>query len=158
MAMNSTRESGFIRATRQQCLDIPWIGAIDLRNIIAREYFRVDPNIRLIFLRAWEGRSYGDIACQADYDLGYVRDTDSKLWQMLSEAIATKVPKNNLSAVLQHHLSQNAVVRLYPSRDWDEAVDISVFYGRQQEELTKSRNKLLLSWQLKPIRLVRFLP
>jgi uncharacterized protein with HEPN domain len=45
MAMNSIRESGFIRATRQQYLDIPWIGAIDLRNIIADEYFRVDPNI-----------------------------------------------------------------------------------------------------------------
>jgi uncharacterized protein with HEPN domain len=45
MAMNSIRESGFIRATRQHYLDIPWIGAIDLRNIIADEYFRVDPNI-----------------------------------------------------------------------------------------------------------------
>jgi len=43
MAMNSIRESGFIRATRQQYLDIPWIGAIDLKNIIAHEYFRVDP-------------------------------------------------------------------------------------------------------------------
>ena len=32
-------------ATRQQYPDLPWIGAIDLRNIIAHEYFRVDSNI-----------------------------------------------------------------------------------------------------------------
>jgi hypothetical protein len=43
--MNSIRESGFIRATRKQYLDIPWIGAIDLKNIIAHEYFRADSNI-----------------------------------------------------------------------------------------------------------------
>jgi hypothetical protein len=88
---------------------------------------------RLIFLRAWEGRSYGDIARQTDYDLGYVRDTGSKLWQMLSEAIATKVTKNNLSAVLQHYLRQNApaAVSLHPAQDWGEAVDTSVFHGRK---------------------------
>ena len=31
--------------TRQNYPDIPWVGTIDVRNIITHEYFRVDLNI-----------------------------------------------------------------------------------------------------------------
>jgi WD40 repeat protein/DNA polymerase III delta prime subunit len=90
---------------------------------------------RLILQHAWEGLSYGEIAQRVDYDLGYVRDTGSKLWKLLSEAIGEKVTKQNLSAILPYYFRQHspAVPTLHPRQDWGEAVDTSVFYGREEE-------------------------
>lgn len=93
---------------------------------------------RLILQHSWEGLSYGEIARRTDYDLGYVRDTGSKLWQRLSDATGEKVSKNNLSAVIQYYLRQNppSSSTLHPCQDWGDAVDTSVFYGRTGELVT----------------------
>ncbi len=55
----------------------------------------------IVFRQAWEGQSYGDIAKSVGYDPGYIKDTGSKLWKLLSEAFGEKVTKQNLQGVLQ---------------------------------------------------------
>ncbi|NEQ22032.1 MAG: NACHT domain-containing protein [Microcoleus sp. SIO2G3] len=55
----------------------------------------------LVFRQAWEGQSYGDIAKSSGYDMGYIKDTGSKLWQMLSKALGEKVTKANVQSVLK---------------------------------------------------------
>ncbi|EAZ91023.1 HepT-like ribonuclease domain-containing protein [Crocosphaera chwakensis] len=37
--------------TKERYTDIPWVGTIDVRNIIAHEYFRVDFDIIWIIIR-----------------------------------------------------------------------------------------------------------
>ena len=37
--------SSISQETRDKYPDIPWVGTIDVRNIITHEYFRVDLNI-----------------------------------------------------------------------------------------------------------------
>lgn len=37
--------------TREKYPDIPWVGTIDVRNIITHEYFRVDLNIIWIIIK-----------------------------------------------------------------------------------------------------------
>ncbi|MEG3436060.1 NB-ARC domain-containing protein [Pannus brasiliensis CCIBt3594] len=90
---------------------------------------------RSIARYTWEGLSYSEIARREDYDLGYVRDTGSKLWKLLSEATGRKITKNNLKAVLKHYSCQNAPVSptLNPRLDRGEAIDLQVFYGRERE-------------------------
>lgn len=92
---------------------------------------------RVILQHSWEGLSYSEIARQADYELGYVRDTGAKLWQLLSEVMGEKVTKQNLAAVLQHYLRQNLPTpSLQPDQDWGEAIDTAIFYGREKELTT----------------------
>lgn len=55
----------------------------------------------LTFRQSWEGRSYLEIASATSYDPGYIKDTGSKLWQLLSVALEVRVTKQNLKAVLQ---------------------------------------------------------
>lgn len=105
---------------------------------------------QMVFQYAWQGLSYMEIAIATDYDLGYIKDTGSKLWQMLSEYLGEKVTKQNCQAALNRYIRQNQkplvtapsnskAKVLNPSQDWGEAVDTSIFYGRAHELTTISR-------------------
>lgn len=109
---------------------------------------------QLIFQHAWQGQSYMEIARAIDYDCGYIKDTGSKLWQMLSQSLNEKVTKQNVQAVLKQYIQQTKEVGgssrapvssiskaagLNPCQDWGDAVDASVFYGRSQELATLSQ-------------------
>lgn len=98
----------------------------------------------LVLREAWVGKSYSEIAKTAGYDAGYIKDTGSKLWQMLSEVYGVKVTKLNFQAILKR-----AAQETQPSReladssspaiqrsDWGDAIDVSIFYGRTQELTT----------------------
>lgn len=96
----------------------------------------------IVFRQSWEGQSYAEIARSADYDPGYIKDTGSKLWQLLSEAFGKKVTKQNFRGVLKQAARQHSTV-VHPSKstlenriDWGEAIDASVFYGRTEELAT----------------------
>jgi predicted AAA+ superfamily ATPase len=93
---------------------------------------------RSIARYTWEGLSYSEIARRIDYDLGYVRDTGSKLWKLLSETTGQKITKNNLAAVLKHYHHRNAPLSptVNPRLDLGEAIDLHAFYGRERELLT----------------------
>ncbi|MBW4640571.1 MAG: NACHT domain-containing protein [Gloeocapsa sp. UFS-A4-WI-NPMV-4B04] len=108
----------------------------------------------LVFQHAWHGHSYMEISTATDYDCGYIKDTGSKLWQMLSESLSEKVTKQNLQAVLKRYVRQNRELGvtshsttssipkagiLNPAQDWGEAVDTSIFYGRSRELATLSK-------------------
>lgn len=104
-----------------------------------------------VFRQSWEGQSYLEIASNFGYDPGYVKDTGSKLWQLLSQGLGEKVTKNNFQSVLKQRwqslhvgVSQPyqavaskaiAPLALYANtyQDWGDAIDVSVFYGRPQE-------------------------
>jgi LuxR family glucitol operon transcriptional activator len=55
----------------------------------------------IVFRQSWEGHSYMDIAKSAGYDPGYIKDTGSKLWKLLSDALGEKVTKQNLQGALR---------------------------------------------------------
>lgn len=102
---------------------------------------------QLVFQYAWQGLSYSEIATITDYDEGYIKDTGSKMWQILSKCLAQKVSKKNIQAVLKQYFRQNKDFNLTPpqkqiltpSQDWGEAVDTSIFYGRSPELTTLNK-------------------
>jgi WD40 repeat protein len=56
---------------------------------------------KTVFCYAWEDQSYLEIARQLGYEPGYVKQTGSQLWQLLSQALDEKVTKHNLQLVLK---------------------------------------------------------
>lgn len=106
-----------------------------------------------MFRLAWEGQSYMEIARVFGYDPGYIKDTGSRLWQMLSDMLGQKVTKHNFQTALKRspHPGENAaapelgtisqpavtqeqvIVSPLPKTDWGEALNVSVFYSRTEE-------------------------
>lgn len=114
-----------------------------------------------VFRQCWAGCTYAEIAESNNYDIGYIKIVGAKLWQLLSETLGEKVTKSNVQAVFrrQAHLLQavvstpalpTAIANSHPTPtvasaastfvpaatcciDWGEAVDVSLFYGRQPE-------------------------
>ena len=96
----------------------------------------------LVFRQAWEGRSYLEIARASGYDMGYIKDTGSKLWQTLSEIYGIKITKINCQPVLKRVVRNTGleIEAVKPAstlrQDWGDAIDVSIFYGRDQELTT----------------------
>jgi WD40 repeat protein len=59
---------------------------------------------KTVFCHAWEEQSYLEIARRSGYELGYVKQTGSQLWQLLSHALNEKVTKHNVQDVLKHKM------------------------------------------------------
>ena len=115
----------------------------------------------LVFEASWSDRPYQDVAKAAGYEVSYVKQTGSGLWQLLSDAWGKKVTKRNLRTVLEqvyqcqyaipepsatpssaltvptsaHPLTASTFPLASASTliDWGEAPDVSVFYGRTVE-------------------------
>ncbi len=116
----------------------------------------------IVFRQAWEGKSYQEIAISSGYEMGYIRDAGSKLWQLLSKAFGKKVTKNNIHGILNQQYLTNSLKdasktgsvsleELQQARetvsqllitqegtanrcqDWGEAIDVSAFFGRTAE-------------------------
>ena len=113
----------------------------------------------IVFRHCWEKQSYMEIAVNSGYEVGYIRDVGCKLWQSLSKAFGKKVTKNNFHGVLKHqytamrvsdrtckkwqqpqkqlpHQETDAAATDNYYQDWGDAVDVSVFYGRDFELTT----------------------
>jgi WD40 repeat protein len=104
------------------------------------------PNGRLtplqleVFCGAWEGLSYKEIALQAGYDPGHVRNIGLQMWSLLTDSFGEKVTKLNLSGAFRRFLEQRdrqgevtIEAELSNRIDWGEAIDASRFYGRSTE-------------------------
>jgi WD40 repeat protein len=119
---------------------------------------------KTVFRHAWEENSYLEIARLSGYELGYVKQTGSQLWQLLSDALNEKVTKTNVQVVLKRKLVEDRRIqktqadRLLasapsptgfspafpvpaanassPKTNWGNAVDVSTFYGRAIELAT----------------------
>lgn len=99
----------------------------------------------IVFRQAWEGQSYKEIADQSGYTLGYIKDTGSDLWKLLSKALGEDVTRRNFQVVLKRSLregSWKSGVRSRenhcppPQQDWGTAIDVSIFYNRTLELAT----------------------
>jgi WD40 repeat protein len=100
-----------------------------------------------IFRYSWEGQKYSEIADRVGYDTNYVKDVGSKLWKLLSNAFAEEVTKTNLQSTfrrqwqkiqaattnLSHLISDRVHFPKNRQQDWGEAIDASIFYGRDRE-------------------------
>ncbi|PSB27838.1 NB-ARC domain-containing protein [Stenomitos frigidus] len=63
----------------------------------------------IVFRQAWEELSYQEIARRSGYEVGYIKQTGSQLWQSLSKALGERVTKGNLPAVLKRYASRGGV-------------------------------------------------
>ncbi|MBW4578917.1 MAG: NACHT domain-containing protein [Tildeniella nuda ZEHNDER 1965/U140] len=107
----------------------------------------------IVFRQAWDELSYQEIAQRSGYEVGYIKQIGSQLWQSLSKAMGERVSKGNLQAVLKRYVSRGEVSgqrsavsgqqsassfspHSSPHLDWGEASDVSVFYGRSTELTT----------------------
>jgi len=54
-----------------------------------------------VFRHVWEEESYQAIAKTSGYELGYIKQTGSQLWQLLSKVFGEKVTKSNVHLVLK---------------------------------------------------------
>ncbi|HEY9634231.1 MAG TPA: NB-ARC domain-containing protein [Coleofasciculaceae cyanobacterium] len=92
-----------------------------------------------VFLGTWAGCSYKQIVEQLDYQYQYeyIKQVGSQLWRSLSQTLGEPVSKRNLQAVLRRYQqspeSANALPVIQGKQDWGEAIDVSLFYGRQEE-------------------------
>jgi WD40 repeat protein len=105
----------------------------------------------LVFQQTWEGKTYSEIAQELNYDPDYIKYVGYQLWQILSKAFGERVTKGNLKSVLRKKVQtlEDRISSTYPMalsdavanverdkqyfRDWGEAIDVSIFYGRSQE-------------------------
>ena len=114
-----------------------------------------------IFRGAWQGKTYEQIVENNRYSLTYIKQAAGpKLWKLLAKVLEENVSKSNLRSLIEKRwdntlrpiltsvnhvhnskllLGQNQqetlpVVSSFDRvRDWGEAPDVSIFYGRKQE-------------------------
>ena len=101
---------------------------------------------KIVFEQSWQGQKYSDMGINEGYDLGYIKDVGSELWRSLSKALNEKVTKNNLHGVFQRFVEQQEEAQkiaklqaMNARKDWGEAIDVSIFYGRTTELETISQ-------------------
>ncbi|MCA1992561.1 MAG: hypothetical protein LDL41_11090, partial [Coleofasciculus sp. S288] len=61
-----------------------------------------------VFQHAWEEESYLEIARKLGYEVGYIKQTGSQLWQLLSDAFGEKVTKSNIQLVLKRKATKGS--------------------------------------------------
>ncbi|MFQ4136901.1 NB-ARC domain-containing protein [Nodosilinea sp. PGN35] len=97
-----------------------------------------------LFCQAWDDRTYQAMALALGYEVGYIKQIGSDLWQYLSENLGEKVTKRNLRSVLARQLKaltvpQAELEKCLPSavgfrrRDWGDAPAAHAVYGRTAE-------------------------
>lgn len=113
-----------------------------LRQLLKVE--RLNDVQELVFRLSWQGKTYQQIAEVSDYDDDYIRDIGFHLWRSLSAKLNTKVTKKNIHSVLANYLdcqqkvkntgiTEKTSVSRQQFRDWGEAIDTKIFYGRDRE-------------------------
>ncbi len=114
-------------------------GLAVIEQLLPQRYLN---KVQEIILRSsWAGRSYDEIAKASGYDYGYIKDTGSKLWQLLTDILGEKVTKLNIKGVLQRYVESRDVVCNVPIQnsetqnqvDWGEAIDVSFWCDRTFE-------------------------
>lgn len=122
-------------------------------DLLVQHSLRPLSDVETLILRgAWKQQTYEAIAEKTGYSANYLRkDVGPKLWRDLSIALGEPVSKTNFKAALERRWEQapypstsvaQPASRDYYSRcniDWGEAIDVSVFLGRSQEQETLSQ-------------------
>ena len=96
----------------------------------------------IIFRQSWEKKTYTQIAASCGYSNEYIRDQGAKLWCMLSRLLGETISKQNFKAVLARHIREQKQLLQVQTRltkcnlGWKQVMDVSSFYGRNQELTT----------------------
>ena len=95
---------------------------------------------KAVFCGTWQGKAYAQIAREADYGEGHIKDVGSDLWRSLTLTLGEKVTKHNLQGAIKRadklSLASSPLQSSASARsriDWGEAIDVSRFYGRTDE-------------------------
>ncbi|MBD2098363.1 NACHT domain-containing protein [Trichocoleus sp. FACHB-591] len=114
-----------------------------LNEVLGSEYLNTTQE--LVFKQSWAGKSYLEIAASTGYNAEYIKYVGCQLWAKLSHALDVKVTKKNVHSVLEKRKVQQAQGPITSSNrspwqgtiaSWDEATDVSTFYGRNSELAT----------------------
>ena len=101
-----------------------------------------------IVLGSLQNQTYEQIAESSGYAISYLkRDAGPKLWKRLGQALGEPVSKTNFQAALKRQIPTSPSPPLPttfpppptlnpPRADWDEAMDVTQFYGRTTELAT----------------------
>jgi AAA+ ATPase superfamily predicted ATPase len=121
-----------------------------------------------VLRRTWEGKTYAEIAEETYHDPDYIKRIGSGLWKLLSEALGETVNKKNIHVVIQRKnrnhckydkqrinissiepqsnslnshnstsIEQHKAIAKH--QDWQENIDVSMFYGRTKEIATLNK-------------------
>jgi WD40 repeat protein len=88
---------------------------------------KLKDNQARVLLQIYEGKSYREIGVKLGYEPDYIKQVAANLWQILSGIVGEKVSKSNIRSILQRYETVLSHV------DWGEAIDVSLFYGRDDE-------------------------
>jgi len=122
-------------------------------DLLVQQDLRPLTDVETLVLRgAWEQKTYEEIAEETGYSSNYLRkDVGPRLWRDLSASLGESVSKTNFKAALERRSLPNlpAISTQKPSHqkqpshqnhdfcpksDWGEAIDVSTFLGRVQEQ------------------------
>jgi WD40 repeat protein len=90
-----------------------------------------------VLQKAWEGKTYPEIAQDLGYDAGYVRDIGSKLWRVLSDTLSLEINKTNFRSQIQRYFQITATTEpiiLLPA-SLSLPFSLHDFCGREQEQV-----------------------
>ncbi|MEO0807915.1 MAG: NB-ARC domain-containing protein [Cyanobacteria bacterium J06643_4] len=59
-----------------------------------------------ILQQSWQGQTYSQVANNAGYSEGHIKDVASQLWQLLSEALGERITKGNLRSRLINRIKR----------------------------------------------------
>ena len=91
----------------------------------------------VVFRETWAGCSYQEMAEQLGYEPDYIKQVGSRLWQSLSQIVGEEVSKKNIQAVFGRYQQSHPVQPIINQhQDWEEAIAVSIFYGRVEELAT----------------------
>lgn len=89
---------------------------------------------KVILKGSWEDKKYEEIANYLRYNLQYVKDVGYQLWKLISEVCKEKITKKTFRTKLERRC-QNLTPPTH-RRDWGDAPDVPVFFGRTEELAT----------------------
>lgn len=103
-----------------------------VKGLLTPQY--LNPTQAMVFRAAWIGQSYHDLAQSAGYDSTYIKCVGAQVWKMLATATGCQVSKRNFRQVLaSFESSRDAVTQRQARIDWEDAMDVPAFYGRERE-------------------------
>ena len=87
---------------------------------------------------ALEHKPYKALAATTYRSVRTLKDIGAQLWQKLAIVLDTPIKKSNVRAELERcvGLTASPIPNLQPRRDWADAPEGHVFYGRQKELAT----------------------
>lgn len=115
--------------------------------VFAKTQARLKDVEKFVLQGAWRNQTYDAIADASEYRYtpSYLKqDVGPKLWKRLSDVLDAQVSKTNFRSALErlarsHDAQTVQLDGVARSRtDWGEAVDVSLFYGREAERSTLS--------------------